>query len=135
MESQREKIIINYLSPNKTLDVVDMYGWLAPDITIQEPELLPWGGRYEGLAGVGEYLIKVTENIISEIQLDEVYSCGDKVVAIGRSFGKVRKSGQPFNIRVTQLFSFNSENKINQVEFLADLPAFMEVLQEKMAAP
>ena len=129
MKSQRENIIINYLSPNKALDVVDMYGWLSPDIVIQEPEMLPWGGRYEGLAGVGAYLIKVTESIISEIQLEEVYSCGDKVVAIGRSLGKVRRSGQKFNIRVTQLFSFNEENKINQVEFLADLPAFMEVLR------
>ncbi|MCB0519181.1 MAG: nuclear transport factor 2 family protein [Lewinellaceae bacterium] len=135
MKSQREKIILNYFAPNRTLDVVDMYSWLSPDITISEPEMLPWGGRYKGLTGVGEYLTKVTQSILSEIQLEEVYSCGDKVVAIGRSNGKVRKNGRPFNIRVTQLFTFNPDNKISQVEFLADLPSFLEVLEEKLPAP
>ncbi len=130
MKSHREKIIRNYFDPHKAMDVVDMYSWLAPDITIFESENLPWGGQYRGLKGVGEYLANVTRNIISEIKLDEIYSCGQKVIAIGRSNGKVKATGRPFNIRVTQLFTFNENDKISKVEFLADLPAFMAVLDQ-----
>jgi ketosteroid isomerase-like protein len=129
MKTQREKIILNYFDPHKSLDVVDMYNWLSPDITISEPDELPWGGQYHGLTGVGTYLTKVTLNIISEIKVEEVYTCGELVIAIGRSKGKVRKTGRPFDIRVTQLFTFTEDNKINRVEFLSDLPAFMELLE------
>lgn len=129
MKTQREKIILNYFDPHKSLDVVDMYNWLSPDITISEPDELPWGGQYHGLTGVGNYLTKVTMNIISEIQLEEVYTCGELVIAIGRSKGKVRKTGQPFDIRVTQLFTFTNDNKINRVEFLSDLSAFQQLLE------
>ncbi|MBI1225047.1 MAG: hypothetical protein GC192_07390 [Bacteroidetes bacterium] len=129
MKTQREKIILNYFSPHKSLDVVDMYNWLSPDITISEPDELPWGGQYHGLTGVGAYLTKITMNVISEIQLEEVYTCGELVIAIGRSVGKVRKTGQPFDIRVTQLFTFTDDNKINRVEFLSDLSAFQQLLE------
>ena len=129
MKTLREKIILNYFAPHKALDVVDMYQWLAPDITIHEPEQLPWGGCYRGLKGVGEYLSIVTGHILSEIVLDEIYSCGDLVVAIGQSRGRVVKTGKRFNIRVTQIFTFNEHNKISKVEFLADLPAFFSALE------
>ncbi len=129
MKTQREKIIQNYFDPHKSMDVVDMYNWLAPDITISEPDELPWGGQYHGLTGVGSYLTRVTQNIISEIKLEEVYTCGELVVAIGRSQGKVRKTGRPFDIRVTQLFSFNNDDKINRVEFLSDMSSFLELFE------
>jgi ketosteroid isomerase-like protein len=129
MKTQREKAIYNYFSPHMVKDVADLYAMLATDITIVEPEVLPWGGNYHGLQGVGNYMVNVSQSIMSEITLDEVYSCGDKVVAIGWSSGRTLKSGKPFQIRVTQLFTFNEENKINRVEFLADLPAFAEALE------
>jgi len=129
MKTQREKIILNYFDPHKSLDVVDMYNWLSPDITISEPDELPWGGQYHGLTGVGSYLTKVTQNIISEIKLEEIYTCGELVIAIGRSQGKVRKTGRSFDIRVTQLFTFNDEDKINRVEFLADMSSFLELFE------
>lgn len=135
MKTQREKIILNYFAPHKSLDVVDMYNWLAPDVIISEADELPWGGQYHGLTGVGSYLTKVTQNIISEIKLEEIYTCGELVVAIGRSQGRVRQTGKQFDVRVTQLYTFSAENKINRVEFLSDLPAFQAVLTEKAADP
>ncbi|MBK9017454.1 MAG: hypothetical protein IPM82_27300 [Saprospiraceae bacterium] len=96
MKTQREKIILNYFSPHKAMDVVDLYAWLDPGVTIVEPEGLPWGGSYHGIQGVGNYMINVTKSILSEIKLDEVYSCGDKVVAIGWSSGKAMKKGKAF---------------------------------------
>ncbi len=131
MKTQREKIILNYFDPHKSLDVVDMYNWLSPDITISEPDELPWGGQYHGMTGVGTYLTKVTLSIISEIKVEEVYTCGELVIAIGRSKGKVRKTGKPFDIRVTQLFTFSADNRINRVEFLSDLSTFLEILDQK----
>ncbi|GEM_PF-2798924 len=128
MKTQREKAILNYFSPHKALDVIDLYNFLAPDVTIVEPESLPWGGNYNGMQGVARYMTNVTDNILSEIELDDVYSCGDKVVAIGWSHGRVVKTGRSFHIRVTQLYTFNENNKISRVEFLSDLPAFFEAL-------
>ncbi len=131
MKTQREKIVLNYFAPHKSMDVVDMYNWLAPDITISEADELPWGGQYHGLAGVGTYLTKVSQSIESEIKVEEIYTCGELVVAISRSKGSVRRTGKPFNVRVTQLFSFNPDNKINRVEFLTDLPTIMASLEHK----
>lgn len=133
MKTQREKVIQNYFDPHKSLDVVDLYNWLSPDITISEPDELPWGGQYHGLTGVGSYLNNVTQSIISEIKLEEVYTCGELVIAIGRSQGRVRRTGKAFDIRITQLFAFNDDDKINRVEFLADLPAFFEALEIKQS--
>lgn len=135
MKTQREKLILNYFSPHKAMDVVDLYNWLDPEVTIVEPEALPWGGSYYGLKGVGAYMANITQSILSEIKLDDVYSCGDKVVAIGWSSGKAIKSGKSFQIRVTQLFTFNQNNKISRVEFYADLPAFVELLELNPTPP
>ena len=135
VKSQREKIILNYFAPHKSMDVVDMYSWLDPGIIIHEPEQLPWGGSYHGLKGVGEYMTNITRSIISEIVIEEIYTCGEKVVTIGRSNGKVKKTGIRFDIRVTQLFTFNEANKVARVDFLSDLPAFLAVLQANLPAP
>lgn len=135
MKSIREKIIISYFSPHTALDVVDMYNWLDQNITICEADGLPWSGHYQGLQGVGDYMSNVTRSIISEIKIEEVYSCGDKVIAIGRSVGKVVKTGRPFDIRMTQLFTFSDGNKIRKVEFLADIPAFKAALDENHPGP
>lgn len=129
-KSQREKFIFNYFSPHTALELVDIYHWLSPEITICESSQLPWGGQYRGLKGVGEFMSNVLDHVTYEIRLEEVYSCGEKVVAIGRTKGNVRSSGAPFDIRLTQLFTFDQFNKISKVEFLADLAAFLEILNQ-----
>ncbi|MCF8245866.1 MAG: nuclear transport factor 2 family protein [Saprospiraceae bacterium] len=135
MKTQREKIILNYFAPHKAMDVIDLYTWLAPDITIVEPEQLPWGGSYHGIQGVGAYMTNVTSNIISEIRLDDVYSCGDTVIAIGWSNGRTIKTGKQFQIRVTQLYTFNQDGKICRVEFFSDMATFLELLEMSQASP
>ena len=135
MYSKREKIIRNYFNPQGSFDFEDLYNYLSPDVILYETEGLPWSGVYYGINGLGDFMAKVTRYIISEIKIEEIYSCGDQVVTIGKSIGRVVKTQRPFGIRVVQIFTFDDQDKIKKVVCLADLKAFQEILFGQLVTP
>lgn len=134
MEPQRETIIRNYFDPQSSFNFEDLYDWLAPDVVVVEAEGLPWSGIYYGRKGVGDYMSQITLYIISQVELEEVFSCNNQVVAIGKSVGMVVRTKQPFSIGLVILFTFDETDKIKKVQFLRNLRALQEVLHEKLTA-
>lgn len=128
--SQREKIIFNYFCPHAALDLLDIYQWLSPEIVICTSGQLPGGRQYHGLNGVGDFIGKVTKKLSCEIQLEEIFSSGEQVIAIGRTKGRIYSTGRPFDYCLTQFFTFDPFNKIRKIELLTDSAAVRYSLKE-----
>ncbi len=80
------------------------------DIEIRQTTSVPWGGTYRGRAACLDFLQRAAEYIESVAGPDEpLYVCGDEVVAIGRSLGVARKTGEPFDIRIVHVWRIRGE--------------------------
>ncbi len=66
----------------------------ADDVTIDQDPSLPWGGHYVGRDGVVEFLVKLTTDLDTTVEIEQLFRAGDDVVQVGRSVGTVRSTGQ-----------------------------------------
>jgi len=80
----------------RELDVIPQL--VSPDVVITQDPALPWGGRYEGHDGMGEFTLKLLGAIDSAVTVHELFEAGDRVVQYGRTAGTVRATGEPFDI-------------------------------------
>jgi ketosteroid isomerase-like protein len=128
MKTRRERIITNYYSPHSAREVSDLYSLLTEDVSLSVPEVLPWGGNYYGLKGIGVFLTRLTSSILTDILIEETFTCGDKVIAIGRSKGRVVATGNRYDVRIMHVYTFNEEDKICRGEFYMDTVAMLEAL-------
>lgn len=70
----------------------------SPDIVVVQDPALPWGGRYVGHDGLGQFFLALAGAIDSRVTHGALYEAGDRVVQYGRTAGSVRASGMTFDI-------------------------------------
>jgi hypothetical protein len=70
----------------------------APDIVWHTPATLPWShGEYQGHDGVQEYFASFAAQLTdARIVPDELYACGDRVVALGFERARAGPTGVAF---------------------------------------
>lgn len=100
---------------------------IHPGIVVVQTELLPWGGRYEGLDGFRTFFGKLTQAIASEVEAERFVEAGDKVVAIGRTHGHVNGSQTPFDLTAVHVWTIR-DGKVAGFEPYIDTPAMIEAL-------
>lgn len=99
-----------------------------PQITVQQTELLPWGGTYQGLEGARQFMGRVTQYVDSTVEIDQVYEAdGERVIVIGRTYGKVRRSGTKFSARLVHLWTLE-EGLVTRLEPYLDTQAMLAIL-------
>ena len=82
---------------------------LAPDVVWENPlpDVIPFGGVFEGHEGCARYLTRLLEAIEMEgFAIDETITEGDRVVLIGRETSRVKKTGGRYTmgwVHVVQL--------------------------------
>lgn len=107
---------------------------VAPDAEIYQTERLPWGGRYRGVEGILAFLGRLAERVESEVSMDALFEAGDRVVQVGRTRGRVRSSGEPFDVREVHVWRLR-EGRIVGFEAHIDTPAMETALGAGVTAP
>lgn len=100
---------------------------VAPDIVIEQSDQLPWGGRYEGIDGLGRFYTVLMSHVTSAIVFECFLDAGDHVVAIGRTQGTTVANAQPFDIPIAHLWKI-ANNRIVQFRPYIDNPTMLAAL-------
>lgn len=100
-------------------DVAAVFGRLSPDVELVQSSELPWGGRYRGLDGAGQFLTKLTSHLESAVTLERLITAGDHVVAIGWTEGRVKSTGTPFRVPIAHVWQV-SDGRVGRVQFFID---------------
>jgi ketosteroid isomerase-like protein len=69
-----------------------------PTIVVTQDDRLPWGGRFEGHDGFGEFAMKLIGTITSEVRIDDIFEADGDVLQVGHTQGTVNATGVEFDI-------------------------------------
>jgi ketosteroid isomerase-like protein len=98
-----------------------------PMIVIRQSDLLPWGGSYQGLGGLQNFFTKLLTNVDSELDRNQYIDAGDDVVMVGRTRGKTKAKGTPFDVAAIHVWTVRN-GKIVGFHPYIDTPAMLKVL-------
>lgn len=87
-------------------DLDAIHSCLAPDIVVEQPECLPWGGRYVGHDGFNSFIGALLRRLEPEVETTDLFDAGDQIVHIGRSRGKVVANGGRYDVSEVHLWTF-----------------------------
>jgi len=74
-------------------------------ISNADPALLPWGGEHKGIEGARRFFTELAKNVeVESFTPIEFYGGADFVTVVGRSRGRMRKSGALFDDEWMHLF-------------------------------
>jgi ketosteroid isomerase-like protein len=114
MQRDVEKIQELYRAQDRR-DLKSVLMLMAPEVEIIQSEELPWGGHFQGHEGVRKFLSTLTEHVDSRVLIERFIDAGDRVVAVGRTAGKARKSQLEFDVPVVHVWTL-SEGRIVRFE-------------------
>ena len=109
-------------------DVPAIFGHFHAEAEVYQSSRVPWGGRYAGHEELGVFLTKLTGVIESEV--DTGLFIDDEeghVVQIGHTRGKVRKTGRPFDVPETHVWTVE-DGKVLRFESYIDTATMREAL-------
>ena len=85
-------------------DVPAIFALVHPEATIYQSSRLPWGGRYEGHAGIAEFLGKLTGAVASQVTTERYIDDEEgHVVAIGVTAGHALATVRRFAVPETHV--------------------------------
>ena len=102
---------------------------MAKDVEFLQSAELPWGGSYSGPEGVRRFLTLVAENLDSRIVVERLIDAGDRVVTVGRTVGKARKTQLEFDVPLVHVWTFH-DGLVTRFESYIDNPTMLAVLGE-----
>ena len=88
-------------------DIKSVLLLMAPEVEVIQSEELPWGGHYLGHDGVRKFLGTLAEHLDTRVLIERLIDSGDRVVAIGRTVGKARKTQLEFDVPVVHVWTFS----------------------------
>jgi len=127
METGNAKLVSDAYEAFARRDVATVLALVDPQFEVQQTELLPWGGTYHGLEGLGNFFTKLLTHIDSQVELEEFIEAGERVVAIGYTRGQVKATGQNFEVRIAHIWTVK-DGKLLRFEPYIDTPKMLEAL-------
>jgi hypothetical protein len=109
-------------------DISEIMAAFAPAFEIRQTESLPWGGRYQGLAGAQQFFAKLRGNIDSAVEIEEIFSVENKIVVKGRTRGKVLRNDKKFDVSIVHIWTLR-KGKLAKFEPFIDTQAMLAALQ------
>jgi ketosteroid isomerase-like protein len=97
------------------------------DVRLSQSAELPWGGTYQGLDGIRQFLASLTRHIDSAVEIERFIDAGDAVLAIGRTRGIVRSNGEPFDVPFVHLWELQDGQIVGLRPYI-DNPTMQSVL-------
>ena len=87
------------------------------------------GDEFHGYNGLQMFFGKLLANIDSQVEPQEFIEAGNRVVVLGRTRGTVRKSGKPFDVRISHVWEIRN-GRATRFEAYIDTPLMLAVLSE-----
>ena len=128
MTSDKRDLIQKIYDYNPSQPVQELLGLFDPRLVIRQSDLLPWGGEFHGLEGLGRFLSILRGNIQSTPTPEEWVEAGDQIVAVGRIPGRVNATDRPFDLRFIHVWTV-IDGKITRFEPYIDTPGMLRALE------
>jgi hypothetical protein len=111
-------------------DMPAVFKLFSAGIEIVQTDRLPWGGTFQGHDGARRFLTGLTSQINPSLRIDRFIICGDEVVAIGWTRGKVNATGAAYRAPIVHVWRVR-EGKATRVQFFVDGPVMLAALAER----
>ena len=109
-------------------NVPGLLALLHDDFELNVPDVLPWGGNYNGVPGFGEFMQKLVSAYKDpSIVVEEFVQAGDNIIMIGRSLGTFVKTGDRFEVRLVDVCRIR-DGKLIGLDIYHDAPALLALL-------
>ena len=128
MSIEQEELVRSVYDAYARRDLVAALSSFSPEIEFVQTDLLPWGGKYQGIEGAQASLGKLLAHVDSRVEVEELVSAGDQVVVIGRTRGTARTSGAAFDVRAVHVWTV-VDGRIVRFEAYIDTPAMLSALR------
>lgn len=129
MSNEQTAIIQSLYEAFERRDMQTIMQIISPQVTVYQTEVLPWGGNYEGYEGLTRFFGKLLEHLDSRVEAEEYIEAGEKVVAIGRTLGRVKANGKEFSVRIAHLWTLK-EQRVVRFEAYIDTRAMLKALKD-----
>jgi ketosteroid isomerase-like protein len=104
-----------------------MLAVLHPEVEFYQSTLLPWGGIYRGQEEATRFFTTLVAHVESRVDIDTIIDAGEHIVAIGHSRGRVKASGQTFEVAVVHVWTMR-QGKALRFENYIDTPTMLRTL-------
>ena len=94
----------------------------SPDLQIEQSPEISWGGRYSGVEGMRQFMVRLAQHVDSVMTPDYFVDAGEHVVAIGRTRGTARATGRVFDVPAVHVWTV-SGGKFTRFQAFIDHPA------------
>lgn len=101
-----------------------------PSVVVEQDPALPWGGRYEGHAGLGRLSATLREHVESAVTIESMFQAGAHVVQHGRTRGTVLATRTPFDIAECHVWRV-ADGRAVEARFFIDSAAMLRALGEQ----
>jgi ketosteroid isomerase-like protein len=108
-------------------DYDTLFQLVDESVVITQDERLPWGGRYEGHDGVGEFAVALTGAIDSAVTMIAIYEADGEVIQMGHTKGTVVGTGTEFSIPEVHRWTIR-DGKAVRAHFAIDTPGMLAAL-------
>lgn len=102
--------------------------FVHPDIVVQEPESLPYGGEWRGKDGFHELMTKIGSTVSVEATPLGMHDAGDTIVAIYQAKFTSRSNGKSVEMPVSEVYGFTDGLISSANVFYKDSKAFLVAL-------
>src|SRR5262245_18232591 len=100
---------------------------MAKDVEIVQSSELPWGGIHLGQAGLSRFLGSLAEHLDSRVEIERLIDAGDRIVAVGRTFGTARATRLEFDVPFVHVWTFH-EGQVARFEAYIDNATMLTAL-------
>ena len=104
---------------------------VAPDIVVYEPDSLPYGGRFEGYAGVAEYFQKIAA-VWDDFKMTptDFLDAGDTIIAVVQLTGRAKESGAMLDMPMYDFWRLRDGKAVEARAVPADTAKILEILSK-----
>jgi hypothetical protein len=100
---------------------------IADDFVLDQPEHLPWSGRYYGPNGFLAFFQKLDEYIDTRSETEQIFDAGGSIVQLEHTVGTVWANGAPFPGREVHLLSVR-EGQLLRFRAFVEVPVMLAAL-------
>jgi ketosteroid isomerase-like protein len=108
-------------------DYDTLFQLVDESVVITQDDRLPWGGRFEGHEGLGEFAAALTGSIESAVTIDAIYEADGEVIQMGHTRGTVVGTGTEFDIPEVHRWTIR-DGKAVRAHFAIDTPGMLAAL-------
>jgi enamine deaminase RidA (YjgF/YER057c/UK114 family)/ketosteroid isomerase-like protein len=102
---------------------------LAQDAEAHQDTAIPWGAEARGRDAFLRYAAGVKRQLDANATVEQLYPCGDDVVAVGHSAGAVRATGGRFDVRFVHVWTVR-DGRISRFVAYVDTDALAPALAD-----